>query len=330
VAKSTNILEFHRFCLATPATERYRQAIAQVVRPGDVVVDIGAGAGSLSFFACQAGARHVYAIELDESLELGRLLAEQNGFADRVTFLKADARQVELPELGDALITNTLETLGLNGGMLDLVVDARRRLLKQGAAVLPARMGLHLAPVELPEFYGQRIGSWNEPAYGLDLSALHRFAANNMFALKADRAAFLAAPAHAAEVDLSAAQRLDVRGEAAFAVEREGVMHGLAGWFDVSLAPGIGLTNEPGNDTTGYNHAFLPLARPVAVRPGDVVRATLSTFNGAQWRWQVAVERQAAQSPGQPAAPERFDHATLWGFPISKEQLQPAGAGEPA
>ena len=53
-----------RLLLDRERCDRFREAIHAAVKSGDVVVDVGAGTGLLSFFAAEAGAKRVYAIEM--------------------------------------------------------------------------------------------------------------------------------------------------------------------------------------------------------------------------------------------------------------------------
>ena len=87
---------------------QYKQAIFETVHEGDRIVDIGTGTGILAFFALQAGAEKVYAIESGPIIEVARKTAKENGFLDRIEFIHQDSRKTEIPELVDAIITETI------------------------------------------------------------------------------------------------------------------------------------------------------------------------------------------------------------------------------
>ena len=74
--------------------EAYAEALRQAVKPGSVVLDLGSGAGIFALLACRLGARHVYAIEPSDIIEVGREIAAANSCRGRITFLQQRSEQV--------------------------------------------------------------------------------------------------------------------------------------------------------------------------------------------------------------------------------------------
>jgi len=75
----------------------YSEAIAQAVRPGDCVVDIGSGPGVFALLACKAGARKVYAIDTKAWLNSDGCLRPRTAMSERIEVLRGDSRQILLP-----------------------------------------------------------------------------------------------------------------------------------------------------------------------------------------------------------------------------------------
>lgn len=75
-----------------PTTRGVLRLMSDLVRPGDVVADLGAGSAILAIAAARAGASKVVAIELDEqAMGNAQENVERNGVADRVHLLCGDA-----------------------------------------------------------------------------------------------------------------------------------------------------------------------------------------------------------------------------------------------
>ncbi len=86
-----------------PRVDAFREAIESVVRPGQIVLDLGTGIGTYAMFAARAGAT-VYAVDGNPVIEIARQLAADNGLAERITFLEGWATDLEPPERADILV----------------------------------------------------------------------------------------------------------------------------------------------------------------------------------------------------------------------------------
>ena len=115
-------------------TDAFRAAIDTVVRPGDVVLDIGAGTGILSMFAARAGAARVYAVEQTSIAVLAQELVAANGLSDVIEVIQGDVVEIEPPEQVDVIVSEWLGGFGIDEGMLVPVIAARDRWLKRAGS----------------------------------------------------------------------------------------------------------------------------------------------------------------------------------------------------
>jgi protein arginine N-methyltransferase 1 len=293
------VREFGRYVRDHVRTAAFSKAISQSVRPGDLVVDVGAGFGLLSFLALRAGARHVIAIEqLPAVAALARDLARDNSLADHITFLVANSREVELGEPADVLIAELIGQFGLDEFIVGYMADGRRRFLRPGGRCIPRRLDLLVAPASLPglrslqrEAYG---GRWDDVA-GFNLRRLrdvvrnndalpyivHHWSANDALLGRAQIAHVVDLSADGAEALSAFHARLD------FEIRRSGTVDGLVGWFEVELADGVWLSTSPSSPCTHWGQVVFLLAAPRAVKPGDHIGVHLGIDTRGRWSYAV-------------------------------------------
>ncbi len=95
----------------TERTVAFAKAIQNVVKQGDVVVDLGTGSGILAMIAAKAGARKVYAVERDENnIRTLESTFISNNLAEVIEVIHGDATETSLPEDIDLIIAEMIAT----------------------------------------------------------------------------------------------------------------------------------------------------------------------------------------------------------------------------
>jgi protein arginine N-methyltransferase 1 len=320
------VIDEHRQYLSDQArVSAFRQAVGEVVKPGDAVLDLGAGTGILGLLACRAGARRVYAIEVGEVIELAREICGANGYQDRIVFIKGISTRVDLPERVDVILADQIGRFGFEGGLLEFFSDARERFLKPNGVMIPSCLELYVAPVECPELSDQ-VEFWNESPAGFDFRPARSLAANTGYPARFDPNHLLGSPALLASLDLSMATSPALHLEACVATTRGGTLHGIGGWFSAQLSKSICMSNSPlATNPINRRNLFLPIDRPTVVGKGDRVRVMLHILPSegvVTWKLEVGGDDDKCRDQSQRLRKSQFSHSTLQGMLISQENLQ--------
>jgi SAM-dependent methyltransferase len=323
-------MQYHRELLRDrQRIDAYRRAIVESLSPGGVVVDLGARIGVLSLLACQAGAGHVYLIERNRSMAtVARVLAAENGYSQRITFLEEDMEGVQLPQPADLLVSDWLNPwFGVGSNIFGLVIQARDRFLKPGGALVPVAADLFLAPVEAP-YLARENDFWDTALPGLNTGFCRELAVNNCYIARLDPQGLLAAEKQIGCWDFTVARDDTFQAQADFVLERAASLHGLCAWFDVRMSPTVLVSTSPRLKATTWFQSYLPLSPPASVEAGDRLEVTLhvgrreSPGGPAVASTVVSWEARLSAREGE----RRYRHSTLKGYPAFGRLLR---AGTP-
>jgi protein arginine N-methyltransferase 1 len=163
-------------------TNSFINAIKKIVQQDDVVVDIGTGTGILAIAAAKAGARKVYAIESGAIADVADETIKREGLSDVITLLRGWSTEVELPEKADVLISEILGNNPYNENILRTFKDAKERLIKPEARIIPENVQLFALPAMLSETYLKNevvsekyLTDWKD-SYGINFISLNKIA----------------------------------------------------------------------------------------------------------------------------------------------------------
>ena len=256
--------------------EAYRRAIFDKVKEGDAVLDLGSGLGILAFFASQAGAGKVYAVEESEVISLAQELADLNRF-DNIVFIRGKSTEITLPEKVDLVVTETFGSFGLDENIAEYMADARDRFLKRRGELIPESIECFLAPTESPRAL-EKINFWKKlkEKYGIDHSPVVKKVFGSIIDEEIRRSHLLSEEKRLWSLDLYKLKDRVVRGALEFAFIRTGRLHGFAGWFRARLSEDVSLSNSPDQPETHWKQAFFPVNYPVRVSRGDGAAISLA------------------------------------------------------
>jgi PqqD family protein of HPr-rel-A system len=235
--------------------EAYRLALASVITPDSVVLDLGTGLGTFGILAARLGAARVYAVDAGDIITVAAENARANGV--EMECIQSTAAELQLPEQVDVIVSDLSGALPLYEEHLPSLIRVRDAFLRPGGALIPMRDRLMCAPVT--DVHASITAPWRG-IEGIDFGPAERMALHAPHPLRVTPEQLAAEPRCWAELDYATIRSPNVSATVEWDLDAE--IHGIALWFESTLRDGITSASGPWSEGSVHATMVLPLLEP--------------------------------------------------------------------
>jgi type II protein arginine methyltransferase len=267
---------YHRSMLAdTARNEAYASAIRESVRPGDVVLDIGAGSGLLAMMAAEAGAAKVVACESNSALaSTARAIVESNGLSDRIEVVASKSTALErsgaLEGGADLIVSEIFSHTLIDEGAIESLNHGVKKLARPGARIVPASASVEVALVDYDGDIFPPIGRVS----GFDLSLFDRHVPGSITVPTKSRHLKPRSPAATLfGFDFTLGEAPAEGRQSLVLKSGGGRVTGVVQWIILQLTDRVAFENAPGRGLWSHWPCVVyPFDSPLETTAGDEVR----------------------------------------------------------
>ncbi|XP_070712051.1 histone-arginine methyltransferase CARM1-like [Pempheris klunzingeri] len=273
-----------------------------------VVLDVCCGSGLLSFFAVQAGASRVYAVESGPMAKYTEILVQSNSLSERIRVLEGEVEEVHCPDMVDVIVSEPMGYMLLNDRLMESFLHARK-WLKPNGLMFPSCGDIHLAPFSDEQLYFEhyaRASFWQQRNfYGVNLSALHTAAVDEFFRqpiVDTFDVQILMARSVKHCINFRELKEEDLRRMEipfVFTLLQPGLVHGLAFWFDVAYLGSqstVWLSTAPTEPPTRWSQVRCLFQTPLFAKPGQTLSGTVLLLANNRQSYDIHITATVDQS----------------------------------
>ena len=266
-------------------TGAYQKAILnnKEIFKDKIVLDIGSGTGILSFFAAEAGAKHVYGIEFADIADFSIEIIKKNNMQDKITIIKAKVEEAELPvEKVDIILSEWMGYFLLYESMLDCVLYARDKWLKEDGYMFPDRAQMFLAGIEDKNYKHRKINSWNN-IYGFNMKCIKEAAIAEPLIDNCTDEYIISSTCKIYDIDLYKIKKeeLDFMSGYEIVFDCDDCFNGLVSWFNVSfnkVQNKVILPTGPYDKPTHWKQVVFYIEDDVYVKKGEKLKGNIAVI----------------------------------------------------
>nr|CAG4651639.1 EOG090X028A [Triops cancriformis] len=235
---------------------------------------VGAGRGPLVRAALNAAIKadrriRVYAVEKNPNAVVTLLAQQEEVWGDQVTVVSCDMREWNPPEKADILVSELLGSFGDNE-LSPECLDGAQKFLKDDGVSIPYSYTSFVGPIQSAKLYNEvRNCREKDKPYYSAFEMPYVVHLRNRTELAKPQALFtFIHPNRDPVIDNS---RYDVKH---FVALEDGVLHGLAGYFEAVLYKDVTLSINPATHSPGMFSWFpilFPIKDPIFVKKNDAI-----------------------------------------------------------